>query len=305
LLEPSRTRVNGIARIDGAGKHFDPASELHMQGGFDLHGSTASRRRRQMNHQSDTRSFNLAIGALGALLAAACGGGDSGGGASANFSALRTEYTKPTGTLKATDMKAVLKSLTQSQGASQLGPLSEHAPSAGASGLHLEGSSTPMCTQSGSGASCTCTNGGKYEVTEAASSGEQVSGTVHYDHCDFGGQSYDDAGDVASLVMDGNMSFAFYTSPPPAMYIYSGTITETITPPGTTATVQMNYAMIGSSMAYLVDVADGSVVVTETSWSASSNTGTLSILDASTTWTCTLTDGAGSCSSTDGSSLDV
>jgi len=246
----------------------------------------------------------LVFGTAGALLSAACGGGDSGGGPSADFSALRAEYTKPTGTFKAADMSKVIKSLSQSEGASMLGALSERSPTSSPSGLHLE-SSTPKCSGSSTGASCSCPNGGTYSVTEASSSGEQFEGTVVYHDCDFGGESYDSAGDVDSLVMDGTISFAFYTSPPPATYIYSGTITETITPPGTSARVDLNYAMIGSSIAYLVQVSDGDVVVSETSWDASSSSGTLTIQDSSTTWTCTLSNGTGSCTSPGGSTLDV
>src|ERR1700742_120541 len=182
-----------------------------------------------MKRHGYARSLTVTVAALGALFTAACGS-DDGGGPSADLGKLRDEYTKPTGTLKAADMKGVIKSLNESAGASSLGALSERTPTSAPAGLHPEGSSTPTCAQSGSGVSCTCPNGGSYDITEVGSSGGQnVSGTMNYPHCDLVGDLSLPDGSTESEVIDGTVSFALYNSPPPATYIYSGKITETIT----------------------------------------------------------------------------
>jgi hypothetical protein len=80
------------------------------------------------------------------------------------------------------------------------------------------------------------------------------------------------------------------------MLIYSGTLTETITPPGTTTDVGMNVALVNGAISYNVTISNGNVLVQESgSWNPSTQTGTFHVVDHNGAWNCSATNGRGTC----------
>ncbi|MEP7053225.1 MAG: hypothetical protein ABJB12_22875, partial [Pseudomonadota bacterium] len=95
---------------------------------------------------------------------------------------------------------------------------------------------------------------------------------------------------------------AIITNPPPQMTIIKENLTETITPPGETIKIDLDYAEIGGMVSYSVDVADGNVLLSATgSWNSTTDTGTFTVTTKDGTSTCTLTNGAGTCTGSGGS----
>ena len=80
-----------------------------------------------------------------------------------------------------------------------------------------------------------------------------------------------------------------------------------------TATVKGEHERIDADFEYLngkfwfsVGVNDGTVVVSsDAAWDAAAKTGTITVKDRNETWTCTFTNGSGSCSSDKGGSRPV
>jgi hypothetical protein len=90
------------------------------------------------------------------------------------------------------------------------------------------------------------------------------------------------------------------------MMIFDGTLDMTTTPPGTTEQVTLNYALVNGVETFSVAIGSGNVLVTESgTWDEATEIGTLTITDRSTTWTCTLSHGTGTCTGTGGQSFNL
>jgi hypothetical protein len=247
------------------------------------------------------RDLGMVVGAALASFAAGCGGGGGGSGGAGepvDFGALHAQYTSPTGKLRAGDVISVANAFAKDQ-QTATPPLTAMSARAG---LKLDGTGQPMCSGAGGGnVSCSCPGGGSFSETGVSSQGGVVEATVDYQACVFtqsGGET---------LTLNGSVSFADYAQQNPTMLIYSGTVEETITPPGTTDSITMNFAMINGVITYDVSLSDGGNVLVQDSgsWDASTDTGSFTVIDSSGTWTCNITNGAGSCSGPNGQTLTV
>jgi hypothetical protein len=250
----------------------------------------------------------LLLGSTTALALTACGSsasgnGGGGGASSTNFTALRTEYTAPSGSLASSDVLSVGKQLGTLESQSDNLPTSTqvHVVSG-----RLHPMDTPIscntATASSGTISCTCNGGGTFDET-FDSSGEPTGdgdeeGTIQYKDCALTDTS---SGSTETDTITGSLSYADYTTAP-EMLIYSGSISETVTPPGTTTTVDFNFALVNGALTYSVSVADGTVLVSDSgSWDESTQSGTFTVTDKSGSWTCTLTNGSGTCTGSSGS----
>jgi hypothetical protein len=239
-----------------------------------------------------------ALSGFGGLLIAVCATGCGGGGDSKpsgpDFSTLQKEYTHPSGTLAATDKDAIIAALDSQSASAGAGILS--APpglsNAKGPGPHVL-DTTPTCgTPTSSGETCTCPGGGSYAVSVGSSSSNGATGTVSYKMCNEG-----TAADAITLT--GNVSFDESLSP--MIFIYSGSIDETLSSPPTTLHVDLNYALIGDMLSYNVTVGDGNVLVQASAdWDTTTKTGSFTVVTKDGTTMCTLTNGAGSCTGAGG-----
>lgn len=230
-----------------------------------------------------------------AAFAAGCGSSGSGSsGPSADFAALHQEYASPSAHFQASDVKAVEKALAQqSQSASVPTTMS-----AKGSSLHIEGTGGTSCTGGSGGVSCSCPGGGSFDETGVSDQGGVVQATVDYDAC----VEITSTSDTVSI--SGTLSFADYAAAGASseMIIYSGTLTETVTPPGSTTTIDLDFALVNGVMTYAVDVSGGNVLVQASgSWDPSTDSGSFTVIDQSGTWQCQLTNGSGTCTGPGGS----
>jgi hypothetical protein len=248
------------------------------------------------------------VGFVGALVLGitstlGCSSSSSGGGVSggspADFTALRASYSAPTGSLQSSDVLSVGKELSKQESQSSNVPTSTsnapiHAQAIRHAGARPENTPVTCSAATASGVSCSCGGSGTFDETfnsSAAQSGVE-EGVITYNDCVF-----DDSSGTTTETesISGSMSYADYTTAP-AMFIYSGTLTETISPPGTTTTVNFDYALINGELTYSLSVADGTVLVSdEGSWDEATQSGTFTVTDKSGTWSCNITNGAGTC----------
>ena len=195
---------------------------------------------------------------------------------------------------------AVEKALAQqSQSASIPMTMSAKVSLQAASGssLHIEGGGT-TCNGGNGGVSCSCPGGGSFDETGVSDQGGVVQATIDYDAC------VEDASTSGSVSISGTLSFADYAAaaPNPEMIIYSGTLEETVTPPTTTTTINLDFALVNGVMTYSVDVSGGNVLVQESgSWDQSTDSGSFTVIDQGGTWQCQLTNGSGTCTGPGGS----
>ncbi|MEO8901521.1 MAG: hypothetical protein ABI488_07340 [Polyangiaceae bacterium] len=251
-----------------------------------------------------TRSVGwTAFGALlVALSATACGGGDDKPSGSADFGALQKKYASPSGTLSASDKDAIIKGLDQQSDASASGiaPAGARVGIGGAGkGPHVLDTAPFTCgtpAQGQTSVSCACTGGGTVGISGSASQdGSNVQTSESFNNCKF-----DEAG--SSAVINGSFTSAEISSPPPAMTIIKEAFTETITPPGETIKIDLDYAEIGGMVSYSVDVADGNVVLSAAgNWDSTTDSGSFTVTTKDGTYSCSLTNGAGDCTGSGGS----
>jgi hypothetical protein len=232
-------------------------------------------------------------GLLIAVCATGCGGGDSKP-SGPDFGALQKEYTSPSGTLQAGDKAAIIAALDSQSASGGVGVLSAPRQNADGPGPHVL-ATTPTCSApTASGETCTCPGGGSYAVSIGASSANGATGTVTYNACN---ESSDAA---TSITLSGSVSFD--ESINPMIFIYSGSIDETISPPPQTIHIDLNYALINDMMSFNVKVADGNVLVQESlDWDTTTKSGSFTVVTKDGTTMCTLTDGAGTCTGPGGS----
>jgi len=207
-----------------------------------------------------------------------CIWGCGSGSPSTDFDALHALYTSPTGTLGSpADVKSATSQFSTSErqgGGLPLGAQSLHPSTAGIRPQDVT-------------VNVSCPGGGSLNETIASSSSTGGQASIDYSNCVY------DSGSISDTI-NGTMSYAEYTSP--AMELFSGSLTVTATPPGTTETVNLNFALVDGVMTFSVSVADGTVLVSEDgSWDPTTDTGMLTITDRTATWTCTLDHGKGSC----------
>jgi hypothetical protein len=247
------------------------------------------------------RDLGMAVGMALASFAAGCGGGGGGsgsGGPPVDFGALHAQYTSPTGKLRASDVIPVANAFAKDQ-QTATPPLAAMSTRAG---LKLDGTGQPMCSAAAGGdVSCSCPGGGAFSESGASSQGGVVEANLDYQACVFSESGSD------SVTLNGSVAFADYAQQNPPMLIYSGTLQETITPPGTTDTIQMNFAMVGGVITYSVSLSGGGNVLVQDSgsWDASTDSGNFTVVDSDGSWTCTITNGAGTCSGSNGQTLTI
>jgi len=247
------------------------------------------------------------IGFAGALvllitvptLGCSSSGGGGGGAPSVDFAALRAQYLAPSGSLKSSDVLNVGKQLSTQESQSTSVPTStSSAPikvmANRTSGIHPMNTPVTCSAATAGGVSCSCGGGGTFDETfntNASQSGVE-EGVLTYNDCVFDDTSGSTA---ATESISGTMSYADYTTAP-EMFIYSGSITETVTPPGTTTTANFNYALVNGELTYSITVASGTVLVSDQgSWDEATESGSFTVTDKSGTWTCNITNGTGTC----------
>jgi hypothetical protein len=245
------------------------------------------------------RTSGFAFALVAAGVAWGCGGGGSSGepgggpgsGPSTDFAALHSEYASPTGHFQAGDFAAVAGALAQNQQTSGVPVAASAKVNLGdpGSGTTIQNNPTVTCAPSGGAVVCNCPVSGTITETVASNSGGGGVATLTYTSCVFSSSS------SGSVSLDGTLSFENFTTPPP-MTIYSGSLSETVTPPGTVTTINLNYALINGVISYTVTVASGTVLVSDTgSWNPSTKSGSFTVSDSSATWNCSLTNGSGTC----------
>lgn len=245
--------------------------------------------------------------AVAAGLCVACGssGGSSGSKAGAlslaSFETLRTQYTSPSGTLDASEIPAVEAALSQEEGSATVMRQRVAPHSLEVATVHPLSSSVSCAPATANGmVTCSCSVSGSITESVVGTSGDVVEETANYDSCV---EEEADAGETDSL--SGTLSFADFETAP-AMIIYSGTLSDTVTPPGTTTTIDLDYAIIGGVITYDVMVASGNVLVSLSgSWDPTTDSGAFTVTDKTGTWTCNLTDGSGSCTNGSGGTITV
>ncbi len=255
------------------------------------------------------RLFNGGVGvvwsglgaALIALSAAGCGGDDDkpSGGSSADFGALHEEYAHPSGTLSKDDKDAIIAGLDEQGRASEVKPNSAMVGGATAPGPHVLQSLPYTCGAAAGGSTtlnCPCTGSGKVEIsTSANQDGSSIQFSENFDDC-----KYTESG--STVVLDGSIDYAQINSPPPVMTIYKEHLTETVTPPGDTVSIDLNYAVINGETSYSVKVGDGNVLIQASgSWNSTTKSGTFTVVTKDGSTSCTLTNGEGSCTGAGGS----
>jgi hypothetical protein len=234
---------------------------------------------------------------LGITAVAGCSSSSDGGGggSSVDFAALRAQYTTPTGSLAANNVLQVGSGLSQQESqTSGIPTATSSAPFHVVAARHgvprIMDSPVTCGDVTSGGVSCTCGGGGTFNETfsdDGSQSGVE-EGTFDYDNCNFG-----DTDGSTTDTLNGTMSFADYSSAP-AMELFSGSLSETITE-------KFNYAMVGGQLTYSVTISDGTVLVSdEGSWDESTQSGSFTVTDKSGTWTCNITNGTGTCTGTGG-----
>lgn len=245
-------------------------------------------------------------GVLGAVIVASlwgCGGGSGGGqgsnGPNVDFGALHQQYAAPSGHLQSSDMPDVMKALSSDQVASAV-PVTQsvehlHLGNVG-SGVTIQ-NLPPQCSGTQGNVSCACPGGGSFSETGGSSGAGGTEASLDFSSCVF-----TDTSSSTTYEVNGTLSFDDVTSPPPAMLIYSGSFTETVTPPGTTDNVNLNYALINGQVTFNASVSSGgNVLIQESgSWDVSTETGSFTVVDSAGTWNCSATNGHGSCSGPNG-----
>jgi hypothetical protein len=244
------------------------------------------------------KSIVTILGIVVTGFAAGCGGGGGSGGPSVDFDALHAQYLSPTGSVKGADLSTVKGALDKQSTASSI-PVEMNAragirlQAVPASGVRIQGGTGSVaCSGGGESESCTCPGGGSFSVSGASDQGGVEEATVDYSSCIFSDSS---SAGTATDSISGDISFADYTTSP-TMLIYSGTLQVTLTPPGTTESVDLNYALVNGMMTYSVDISSGNVLVQETgTWDSSTDSGSFTLVDKSGSWSCTFTNGTGTC----------
>jgi hypothetical protein len=245
--------------------------------------------------------YALACGGM-LTVAAGCGSSSKSSGPSVDFAALRAKFTSPTGTLGAGDVPKVGDGLSSQQQSGSV-PVAGQAYRAG---LHIE-APTPTapwtCPNGGGGTNsssetCTCSGGGSVSIAASEQTSTTVEGTVDYNGC-----TYTEASTTISV--NGSVSMDIEQGPP-LLFMYSGTIDEVVTPPGTHVHLNMEFADVGGKITYSVSLASGNVLVqSDGTWDSAMKSGTFTVIDKSTTWQCSLTNGSGTCTGSNGSTLHV
>jgi hypothetical protein len=207
-----------------------------------------------------------------------CGSSNSSGGGSANFSALYTQYTAPTGKLAKTDLGGVGKAFTADQ-------TQKSIPVGGASLAPGRLTSQGGLKAQGITETESCTDGGNFaiDIGSIVVANSEEAATITYNSCSYSpGES-----------VSGTLSFAEWSSPK-EVFIYDGSLT--VTDGSMTDTVNLDYALINGTISWSVDVASGNVLVSESGdWNIANDTGTLTITDSQGTWNCTWTTTQATC----------
>jgi hypothetical protein len=205
------------------------------------------------------------------LLAAACGGDDEGGGNASpqSYEAITESMAQPSGTV-------------DENTAGDIGEEFEKVSGAAPAGVRED-----QVAQSSGSQTIQCSGGGSISVT-ASGSESAGSGTFSYNDCC-----------ESSCCLEGSGS-VYYSSASTAEFTYCGSYDIDATCGGTSSSVNFS-GCLGSDLewSYLITV-DGETY--SVSGTYSDGDGTLEIRGANGNWTCTYTDGSGSCTGTGGTS---
>lgn len=242
-------------------------------------------------------------------------GGSQGGGAAGgppDFAALENKLTQPTGTFSSGQEGSVADGFGSQSDSAQNNPFgggssgTSSQQSAGEIALQtlqpLESSNStcPGLQQGGKG-SCACPNGGTLDYDVPANvtgrPGEDAQGSIDQTvslvaHT---------CGTEADQMVDGSIYWKIKSPPPMQLFSVHLKLSGR-----QTARYDVDYLNKNGVVTFAVDVADGRVLVSaKGSWDKKSKTGTLVITDKSDTWTCTLTNGKGTCTSAAGATRNV
>jgi hypothetical protein len=202
------------------------------------------------------------------LLAAACGGDDDGGGGGSqprSYQAISESMAEPSGTVDESTASDIGEEFEKASGATPAGGVRDD-----------------QVAQSGS-QTIQCSGGGTISVS---ATGSQEAANISY--------SYNDCCE-SSCCMDGSGT-AYYTSAADADFTFCGSYDIDATCEGTSSSVNFS-GCLGKDfeMQYLITV-DGDTYAVSGNYS--NGNGTLEIRGENGTWSCTYTNGSGSCSGT-------
>jgi hypothetical protein len=222
-----------------------------------------------------TRSIQGVVGLAVLGLAVGCGSSSSSTpGGSADFAALYTQYTKPTGKLSKSNLKTVEAALAKDETQSSIPVM---ASLKGSTGLKTQDITEP------------CPGGGSFDIGAFAVTGTSEQATIAYNACSYStGES-----------VNGTISFAEWSTPE-VILIYDGTLT--VTDAAMTDQVNLNFALVNGQYSWSVTLSDGTnVLVSESAnWNATTDSGTFTVTDSTGTWSCTWTAGTGTCTGNNG-----
>jgi hypothetical protein len=250
----------------------------------------------------------VTLGLVGALVgcSSSSGGSSYDFGPEPDYTAIRAIYDHPTGTFAAGSETTIFGAYTQQQQAGDnygsVGSLQSGGTTTQSVGLHILGGSgatdfCPAISQGGSG-SCSCPAGGTlyYDLSGLASL-QQQSGAINATaKVAFAGCG------VNTVTVNGHefLHVESAVSPPTAQSLFEVLDAHlTATPPPLSIDMDLFYDQ--GKWWVSVNVNDGQVVVSgDGTWDGTTGSGTISVKDKSDTWSCTATNGHGTCTSGSG-----
>lgn len=243
----------------------------------------------------------VAVTATGMGCSSSDSGGGSGTGGAPDFGALEERLTKPSGTFDESQASPVLDGYgQQNESATSGNPFGGSSSSTQSAGLAIqaEGSACNNLGQGGQG-SCSCPSGGTltWDMPQGSSMQSQNSSgaidqtvSIVASACSDGKQTIDGSiyYKIKSVKQDRSDLFMLY-----AIHVkLSGT---------RTGQYDVDYLYKNGVITFAVDVKDGKVLVSaKGNWNKNTKTGTLTITDKNTTWTCEAVNGKGTCKNTAG-----
>lgn len=237
----------------------------------------------------------------------------TGGSGAPDFVALEGKLTQPTGTLAPGQESSVQDAFGAQTEAASGNPFGGGGASSGTSTTQsadalstlalgpLNTSSSCSGFQQGGSGTCSCPNGGSitYDIpaTTQGKPGENPNGTIDQTVSIIANQ----CGTSADQTVHGSIYWKLKNPPPMQLFSVHVAITGR-----SAGKYDVEYLYKDGVITFAVDVADGRVLVSaKGGWNKATKTGTLTIKDKNETWTCSLTNGKGTCTSDKGASRNV
>jgi hypothetical protein len=263
------------------------------------------------------RAFGVVLGCV-CLSAFGCSSTSSDPfGPTPDFGHVVAQFQAPSGTFAKGSESGVVSSLNAQKKTSSNGFSMGGAPSTSTQsvrGFQLQSlrtldanGGTSWCAALQSGAesgSCSCPNGGSLQYDMSGM--QQLQGykggpidvtlKLRANACSAGGAS-----------IDGTEFMNMRSSGTPSAQDLTMLIDLHLTASvgGQTERLDADFEYDNGKYWFSITVDDGNVVVGSETWSSDTNSGTIVIKDKNETWTCTLTNGKGSCTSDHGGTRDV